>query len=58
MGKKGLCDTCIHGISCVLPTRFPVLECEEFSTCGSSGKLRKQEKIQRTVSSYAAIESE
>lgn len=31
MADKGLCISCVNGIECVLPSRFPILECEEFS---------------------------
>jgi hypothetical protein len=30
MQKKGLCDTCEYDKRCVLRSRFPVLQCEEF----------------------------
>ena len=55
---KGLCNTCVHGKSCIFPTRFPVLQCEEFSNYVSNGKLKQHGKIHRIVSSYAATECE
>ncbi|MCM8780265.1 MAG: hypothetical protein NC914_03895 [Candidatus Omnitrophica bacterium] len=58
MKDKGLCNTCAYAKGCVFPTKFPVLECEEFSDYIANGKLRKPGKIHRVVSSYVATESE
>jgi len=30
MTRKGLCITCMYDKNCVLPSKFPVWQCEEF----------------------------
>jgi len=38
--EKGLCINCQGENSCVLPRRFPIHECEEFSSNGFFAKLK------------------
>jgi len=32
MEKKGLCITCAYDKGCAFPRKFPVVQCEEFTT--------------------------
>jgi len=32
MVTKGLCTTCVHDKECTFLRKFPVLQCEEFTT--------------------------
>ena len=32
MVSKGLCITCVQDKECTFPRKFPVLQCEEFTT--------------------------
>lgn len=34
MENKGLCINCINDKGCTFPTKFPILQCEEFSDYG------------------------
>jgi hypothetical protein len=42
MEKKGLCDACLNGKGCVLPTGFPVLQCEEYTDRPPKAKSKKK----------------
>jgi hypothetical protein len=48
MEKKGLCSTCIHDKECTFPRKFPVWQCEEFTTgetkSQTTGKVRRRKK--------------
>ena len=32
MVRRGLCTTCVHDKECTFLRKFPVLQCEEFTT--------------------------
>jgi len=44
MEKKGLCDTCENDKGCTFRTRFPILQCEEFTNSNSKVIKMKQPK--------------
>ena len=44
MKNKGLCITCIHNKECKFPRKFPVLQCEEFSSYEPGEQKREGEK--------------
>ncbi len=49
MENKGLCITCVYEKECILTKKFPVLQCEEFSTepetkCESDIKKKEAEE--------------
>lgn len=44
MVKRGLCSTCVHDKGCTFPRKFPVLQCEEFSTEEQESKKMQKAK--------------
>ena len=45
MVRKGLCSTCMHDKECTFSRTFPVLQCEEFSSC--EPKSADEEKVKQ-----------
>ena len=47
MESKGICSTCVSDADCTFPRKFPVIQCEEFSTepWSKEEKNQEQEKI-------------
>jgi len=45
MEKKGLCDTCVNDKGCTLRSRFPILQCEEFTD--SNRKVTKAKPLKQ-----------
>jgi len=58
MEKKGLCVTCENDKGCTFPRKFPVWQCEEFSSENNVPTSFKPVKTKRVVSREVAIESE
>ncbi|MDD5566404.1 MAG: hypothetical protein PHG31_05905 [Candidatus Omnitrophica bacterium] len=54
MENKGLCVSCVYDKTCTFNRKFPVLQCEEFSDCGSNGKFRPTKSF---MSSPASVKS-
>jgi len=47
MKNKGLCTTCIFDKSCSFIRKFPVLQCEEFSTDELKPRRKKKEIVKK-----------
>ncbi len=53
--EKGLCSTCVYDKECTFPRKFPVLQCEEFSsyepkpTKGGKAKQKKMKLNERAT---------
>lgn len=48
MEKKGLCDTCENDKGCIFQSRFPILQCEEFTNPNNNLRKAKQPKQKKT----------
>jgi hypothetical protein len=58
MLNKGLCSTCISGVSCTFPRKFPVVQCEEFDDYEPHVKKAEQPKHKKAISSDAMTQEE
>lgn len=47
MENKGLCITCIYDKECKFPRKFPVLQCEEFSSYEVGECKQEEEKYKK-----------
>ena len=47
MNDKGLCLTCAYDKRCLFPRKYPIFECDEFSTVKVKPIALKRKKIRR-----------
>lgn len=47
MGDKGLCDTCENDKGCILQSKFPIIQCEEFTAFNHGVRKAARQKIKK-----------